>query len=89
MLSPEFLSALQSLLPADRLFTDPVDCYAYAYDNSRNFRPPLAVVFPLTTEEVQAIVKLCHEHHMPLVPRVHLAAEGAYVETQSSIAITL
>lgn len=57
-MSPEFLSALNSLFPPDRLFTDPVDCYAYAYDNSRNFRPPLAVVFPLTAEEVQAVVRL-------------------------------
>ncbi len=90
MLSPEFLSALQSLLPADRLFTDPVDCYAYAYDNSRNFRPPLAVVFPLTTEEVQAIVKLCHEHHMPLVPRGRgTGTAGGSVPEAGGIALSL
>ena len=47
-----FISLLSQLLPKDRLFTDPVDCYAYAYDNSRIFHAPIAVVFPLNTEEV-------------------------------------
>ena len=43
---------LQQVLPSDRLFTDPVDCYAYAYDNSRNYHAPVAVVFPLHIEAV-------------------------------------
>ena len=69
MLAPDVLAKLQAILPAERLFTDPVDCYAYAYDNSRRFFPPLAVVFPLSAEEVQAIVLLCNAHNMPLTAR--------------------
>ncbi|HQR50597.1 MAG TPA: FAD-linked oxidase C-terminal domain-containing protein [Methylophilaceae bacterium] len=90
MSSTLFLDRLRSLLPADRLFTDPVDCYAYAYDNSRNFRPPLAVAFPLTTEDVQAVVRLCHEHRIPLVPRGRgTGTAGGSVPEQGGVALSL
>jgi D-lactate dehydrogenase len=90
MNSSALLSSLQSLFPADRLFTDPVDCYAYSYDNSRNFRPPIAVVFPLTTEEVQAVVKLCYEHKIPVVPRGRgTGTAGGSVPEQGGVALSL
>jgi D-lactate dehydrogenase (quinone) len=90
MLPASLLTALQSQFPPDRLFIDPVDCYAYAYDNSRNFRPPLAVVFPLNAEEVQAVVKLCHEHKVPLVPRGRgTGTAGGSVPEQGGIALSL
>ena len=89
-MSSELLSRLSTQFPPDRLYTDPVDCYAYAYDNSRNFRPPLAVVFPLNAEEVQAFVKLCHEHKMPLVPRGRgTGTAGGSVPEQGGIALSL
>ena len=68
-MSADFLAKLSKLLPQDRVYTDPVDCYAYAYDNSRNYHSPIAVVFPLTIEEVQAVVKLCNQYQIPVVPR--------------------
>lgn len=90
MLPSELLTALQSRFPPDRLFTDPVDCYAYAYDNSRNFRPPQAVVFPLNVDEVQAVVRLCHEHHTPLVPRGRgTGTAGGSVPEQGGVALAL
>ncbi len=90
MIPSELITALHSLFSPDRLFTDPVDCYAYAYDNSRNFRPPLAVVFPLNAEEVQAVVKLCHEHKVPLVPRGRgTGTAGGSVPEQGGIALSL
>ncbi|MDZ4210343.1 MAG: FAD-binding oxidoreductase, partial [Methylotenera sp.] len=67
MSSPDFLAKLAQVLPADRVYTDPVDCYAYAYDNSRIFHAPIAVVFPLNVEEVQAVIKLCNAHKVPVV----------------------
>jgi len=84
------LLKLQALLPPDQLKTDPVDCYAYSYDNSRNFRPPIAVVFPLNAEEVQSVVKLCHEHKVPLVPRGRgTGTAGGSVPEQGGIALSL
>lgn len=86
----DLIAHLSHLFPADRLFTDPVDCYAYAYDNSRNFRPPWAVVFPLDAEEVQAVVKLCHAYKVPLVPRGRgTGTAGGSVPEQGGVALSL
>ncbi|OYY90837.1 MAG: FAD-binding oxidoreductase, partial [Methylophilales bacterium 16-45-7] len=69
MANDVFLASLQKTLPKERVFTDPVDCYAYAYDNSRNYHSPIAVVFPLNTDEVAAIIQLCNQHNTPVIPR--------------------
>ena len=69
MLPPVFLAKLKSLLPPDGLLTDPVDCYAYAYDNSRKIFPPEAVAFATDEKQVQQIVWLCVEHDVPLIAR--------------------
>jgi glycolate oxidase subunit GlcD len=69
MLSPELLRNLRELLPNERLYADPIDCYAYAYDNSRKIYPPDVVAFPITSDEVQAITLLCNKYKTPLTPR--------------------
>jgi D-lactate dehydrogenase len=90
MSSSQLLQQLQSLFPAERVFTDPVDCYAYSYDNSRNFLPPIAVVFPLTAEEVQSVVRLCNEHKIPVVPRGRgTGTAGGSVPEQGGVALSL
>lgn len=65
----QLLVELKNAFPPDRILTDPVDCYSYAYDNSRKIFPPDAVVFPLTAEDVQDIVTLCNHYQVPLIPR--------------------
>lgn len=69
MLPAEFIKSLQNQIPSDRLYFDPVDCYAYAYDNSRKFFPPESVIFPLTTNEVVKTIQLCNQFEIPLTPR--------------------
>ncbi len=89
-MSQQLITALAKILPADRLYTDPIDCYAYAYDNSRNFHAPLAVVFPLTTEEVQAIIVLCNQHKTPVVPRGRgTGTAGGSVPEVGGVALSL
>jgi D-lactate dehydrogenase len=86
----DFLVKLSQLFPPDRVFTDPVDCYAYAYDNSRNFHSPIAVVFPLTTEEVQAVIQLCNQHKIPVVPRGRgTGTAGGSVPEAGGVALSL
>lgn len=67
-----FLTELRKMLP-DKVETDPASTYCYAYDASHYSRchphPPLAVVFPSSTEEVQDLVKLCDKYDTPIVPR--------------------
>lgn len=69
MLPADFLSQLAALLPPEGLFTDPVDCYVYGYDNSRKIFPPEAVAFPTQVTQVQAILRLCNQFGVPLTPR--------------------
>lgn len=90
MANLDFFQQLAQLLSADRLFTDPVDCYAYAYDNSRIFHSPIAVVFPLNVEEVQAVIKLCNLHKVPVVPRGRgTGTAGGSVPEAGGVALSL
>ncbi|WP_430230904.1 FAD-binding oxidoreductase [Nitrosomonas communis] len=90
MLPSEFINQLSELLPADRIYTDPVECYTYAYDNSRKIFPPEAVVFPLTTEEVVAILLLCNANKIPLTPRGRgTGTAGGSLPEKGGIALSL
>ncbi len=90
MLPVSFISRLHNLLPSDRLLTDPVDCYAYAYDNSRKFFPPDAVAFSVSAIEVQAIVALCNEYEIPLTPRGRgTGTSGGSLPEQGGVALSL
>ena len=62
------LAALRSLL-GDRCTTNATELAQHAHDESFH-QPamPEAVVFPLTTEEVAAVVRLCAHHRIPVVP---------------------
>jgi D-lactate dehydrogenase len=89
-MSADFLAKLSQQFPKDRVYTDPVDCYAYAYDNSRNFHSPIAVVFPITAEEVQAVIQLCNAHKIPVVPRGRgTGTAGGSVPEQGGVALSL
>src|SRR5579885_3182074 len=62
-------AALRSTFPADAFASDDATRAAYAYDNSRRIALPDAVVFPVTHEQVVALVRACREHHTPLIAR--------------------
>ena len=67
-LSDTLLHALQPVF-GDALHTGPAERLAYAYDNSRLNAQPDAVVFPTGHAQVEALVRLCREHRVPLVAR--------------------
>jgi len=74
----------------ERVRTDPADTWVYGYDNSRKHAPPDAVVFALAHREVRDIVKLCHEHGIPLVARGRgTATTGAAIPLQRGIVLSL
>ncbi|MBI5752673.1 MAG: FAD-binding protein [Hydrogenophilales bacterium] len=90
MLPDAFCRRLSLLLGPDRFFTDPATCYVYGYDNSRNHCVPEAVAFPLSTEEVQAIVLACNEFKVPLTPRGRATGTaGGSVPEQGGLALSL
>ncbi|MCV6587398.1 MAG: FAD-binding protein [Marinibacterium sp.] len=75
--SPEILARkdrvvqrLQSVLPQDAVIHDPAETRAYECDALAAYRcPPMVAVLPSTTQEVSAVLRICHEEGVPVVPR--------------------
>jgi glycolate oxidase len=64
------VARLAAVLPADALITDPAETRAYECDALTAYRcPPLCAVLPRSTEEVSAVLKICHAEGVPVVPR--------------------
>lgn len=90
MLPVDLIADLSAIFPTDRFYTDPVDCYTYAYDNSRKIFPPDAVLFPQTAEEVQRSVILCNQYEIALIPRGRgTGTAGGSLAEQGGIALSL
>lgn len=68
-LNTAFLETVNRLFPEDFLATSPESLEYYGKDWTKVYPPaPGAVVFPRTTREVADFLKLCHEHHVAVVP---------------------
>jgi glycolate oxidase len=64
------IDALEGIVGADHVLTDPAQLASYACDGLTGYRvSPRAVVLPATTEEVAACVKVCHDGGIPWVAR--------------------
>lgn len=62
------LQRLQTIFGSD-LLTEPGDCWAYGYDNSRQHALPQAVCFGRDEAQIGELVGLCREYRVPLVTR--------------------
>jgi glycolate oxidase len=61
---------LRSVLPAEAVIDDEAETRAYECDALTAYRcPPLAAVLPSSTAEVAAVLRVCHEEGVPVVPR--------------------
>ena len=61
---------LRAVLPEDAVITDSAETRAYECDALTAYAcAPLAAVLPRSTTEVAAILKICHEEGVPVVPR--------------------
>ncbi|MBV2359591.1 FAD-binding protein [Thalassococcus sp. CAU 1522] len=64
------VNRLRTVLPADAVIDDEAETRAYECDALTAYKcPPLAAVLPSSTEEVAAVLKICHEEGVPVVPR--------------------
>ncbi len=68
-LNPRILTDIQSQLSADGVLSDPLDLKLYEYDGGVDKSIPDVVVFPRTTEDVVALVKLAQRHNLAIVGR--------------------
>ncbi len=67
-LSNSFTDELHGIF-GDALVTDPAECLAYGYDNSRRQAQPDVVVFPTEHAQVVALVRACRNARTPLIAR--------------------
>ncbi|MDD5033211.1 MAG: FAD-linked oxidase C-terminal domain-containing protein [Methylococcaceae bacterium] len=89
-IASEFITRLRQILPAGSVHTDPADCWAYGYDNSKKHAPPEAVAFPSRHEQVVELVRLCNEYQLPLTPRGRgTGTTGAVVPLSGGLVMSL
>lgn len=69
MLDLTLVTELSALLGSRWVRYGPRDLLSYAYDATGEKHPPDVVVFPSTTDEVAACVRLARRHGLPVVPR--------------------
>ena len=60
---------LLQLLPGERVLWRDYDLMLYEYDGSIDKHRPVAVVFPLSSDEVSQIVKTCNRRGVPYTAR--------------------
>ncbi len=66
---PEVIAALQATLGKENVIVDPTRVEPYGADAVKEKFPPEAVVFPSTTAEMVAIIKLANEFLFPITAR--------------------
>lgn len=69
MVPPTLVASLEDLLGPQWVRRRPRDLLAYAYDATGEKHLPGAVVFPGSTAEVAAVMRLARAHGVPVVPR--------------------
>jgi glycolate dehydrogenase FAD-linked subunit len=89
-ISPTFLTHLQTIVGAQYLKVDDAARATYGADALKRGREPDAVVLPANTEEVAAVVRLCAQHRIPIVPRgAGTGYTGGAVPTHGGVVISL
>ncbi len=66
----QIVARLQAVLPDGAVISDVAQVKAYECDALSAYRcPPLCAVLPSDTGQVSAVLKICHEMGVPVVPR--------------------
>ena len=66
----QIVAQLRAVLPAAAVITELSETRAYECDGLTAYRcPPMCAVLPSTTAEVAAVMKICHDMDVPVVPR--------------------
>ncbi|WP_458791671.1 FAD-linked oxidase C-terminal domain-containing protein [Yoonia sp. MH D7] len=66
----QLVTELLTVLPANAVISDPIETRVYECDGLTAYRcQPLCVVLPSTTAQVAAVLKICFDLNVPVVPR--------------------
>ncbi|MCQ0970283.1 FAD-binding protein [Paracoccus sp. TK19116] len=84
----QIVAALERAAPG-AVIHDPAETRVYECDALSAYScPPLAVVLPRTTEEVSAILRVCHAEGVPVVPRgAGTSLAGGSMPTEDAVVV--
>jgi glycolate oxidase len=90
-MDPSLLQRLRALAGPGGVISEPEELHTYECDGLTNFRVlPAAVVLPRSREQVQDIVRLCHQHKLPFVARGSgTGLSGGALPVENGIVISL
>src|SRR5215467_8244099 len=81
---------LRALLPSEQVLWRDYDLMLYEYDGSIDKHRPLAVVFPLSTQEVSHVVKVCNRFSVPYTARgAGTGLSGGAIPARGGVLISL
>src|SRR5438270_5486367 len=81
---------LRQLLPGDRVLWRDYDLMLYEYDGSIDKHRPQAVVFPLATQEVSDVIRLCNRSNVPYTARgAGTGLSGGAIPASGGVLISL
>lgn len=93
--SQKVIDELKPLLREDQITISKseLDTHSDAYfstDHPSDEERPDAIVYPESTEQVSQILKIAHNHHVPIVPYTGgTSLEGHYIPTRKGICVDL
>ena len=88
MIAPEAIEKLRDIVGPKGLLEHPQQLMLYEYDGSIEKGRPECVVFPTSTEDVVAIVKIARDFNLPLVGRgAGTGLSGGTIPTEGGIMI--
>ena len=90
-MNPAFRTELARIVGPEGLIKDPSDLLTYESDALVHLRAtPAAVVLPRSTEQVQAVVRLCRRDGVPFVARGHgTGLSGGALPVENGVLIGL
>ena len=68
-LPAEFFKKIEQSFKPNQIYTEPSDCWAYGYDNSRKHALPNAVLFAESHQDVVNAVQICSQFNIPIIAR--------------------
>ncbi|MDO5675524.1 MAG: FAD-linked oxidase C-terminal domain-containing protein [bacterium] len=90
MLNEEHIQALRDIVGPEHVATSRTARLTHSFDATQRQFMPEAVVHPVSTEEVAAIVRLAAQHRLPLLPRgAGSGFTGGALPVQGGIVVVL
>jgi glycolate dehydrogenase FAD-linked subunit len=88
--SPDFIRGLRDVVGAEHVRTDPDSLRSYGTDGTRRSHPADVVVSPDGSGQVAAVVRLCAQNGVPLVPRgAGTGYTGGAVPVEGGVVLSL